>query len=752
MSNTTQPSQEASPHIEKLLEAANAASQTVAALHVAFLAFVAYLGVIVWGTTHKDLLLDSPVELPILDVELSLTTFYCFVPWMVILLHFNLLMQLELLSRKLWNLDRDIPDTAAGQQVRDRLFIFPFAHLIAGRSNVPLIRWLLSLVVGVTVIALPLLMLLAAQIRFLPFHDETITWSQRVAVWIDAAMLITLWPLIASPQDKASEWWRSFRFQLFGYWPAWLRNESIIAWNWLTRSIQRYWQNFPPHEIAPRSLVQSGTEPKGMIVLLVSVPLIVLLSIVAVIPGNITVQTYYPQAQNRPQDSQPEETHQHFENWLIHMLPEGWLSVASYKEDDDVVSCTPLSLTLAKKSEAPILQVMLGSCAWFNFDLFPRNLNLRETLLVPKDVPLSLVIRATDPDKLVRDAAFKEFAGLNLQKRDLRFANLFGAVLPKADLRHVELQGAVLKRAKLQGAILLDYFNDPKNTNTELQGVLLSGAELPIAKLFRGSMQGADMSGANLQGVELSWAKLQGADLRGADLQGASLRGAELQGADLRWAKLQGADLSEANFQGANLNAVNFQGSNLRKAKLQGAELQETQLQGSDLSQANLEGLFITKSSFSAWNAQQQERLETILKPILDSDSFNAFQTRLNTYDNALPSAKPADLTKCYSDNPRIADCIYHTQPQMDEYRIKILYPKLIELACTDAAIAKGIARRGYNKSTPNDPNFGLASALLNALLTQNDCTGLTALPELIQQKLRKTAEQQKQTKLTPAA
>ncbi|MGZ5018756.1 MAG: pentapeptide repeat-containing protein, partial [Methylobacter sp.] len=149
---------ELSSHIEKLLEAANSASQTVAALHVAFLAFVTYLGVIVWGTSHDDLLRISPVKLPILDVELPLTNFYSFVPWMVVLLHFNLLMQLELLSSKLWNLDLDLPDTPAGQQVRDRLFIFPFTHLIAGRSQVWLIRWLLSLVVGITIIALPLLM------------------------------------------------------------------------------------------------------------------------------------------------------------------------------------------------------------------------------------------------------------------------------------------------------------------------------------------------------------------------------------------------------------------------------------------------------------------------------------------------------------------------------------------------------------------------------------------------------------------
>jgi len=718
---------ELSSHIEKLLEAANSASQTVAALHVAFMAFVAYLGVIIWGTTHDDLLRISPVKLPILDVELPLTTFYSFVPWMVVLLHFNLLMQLELLSCKLWNLDLGLPNTPAGQQVRDRLFIFPFTHLIAGRSGVWLIRWLLSLVVGITVIALPLLMLLAAQIRFLPFHDEVITWSQRLAVWIDAAMLITLWPLIASPQDRAREWWRNFGFQLLGYWPAWLRYLSALGLNRLTRSIQRRWPNLPMLEIVPRPMLQHETEPKGMIFLLVSVPVIVLISIIAVIPGSITVQTYYA-----PDKDKLEDTPSYFEDWLIRRVPESWLSVAAHKYD--VVSCT--SLAVAEKMEASILQVMLGPCSWFNLDFFSRNLNLREARLVPKEVSLSLLTRAIDPDKQVRDAAFKEFDGLNLQNRDLRFANLLGAVLPKADLRHVQLQGAVLLKAKLQGVVGWD--------KTQLQGAILGGTQLQSAGLIEADLQGADLRGANLQGADLGWAKLQSADLRGADFQGADLNGAKLQGADLRGAKLQGANLRETNFQGANLVYAKLQGSDLALAELQAAELREAELPGVDWSQANLDGIFIAESSISDWNEHQQRKLESTLKPILDSEKFSAFQTRMSSASTKLPSGKPISRTGCYSDNPTLLECEYRDPLQLGVYRTDVLHPKLIELACSEVAIVAGIARRGSNKSTNNDPDFGLAAALLKALDAQNPCAGLSALSEQTRQKLRETADQQR--------
>jgi uncharacterized protein YjbI with pentapeptide repeats len=726
------PRQETSPHIEKLLEAANSASQSVSALHIAFIAFAAYLGIIVWGTTHEDLLRISPVKLPILDVELPLTTFYAFAPWMVALLHFNLLMQLELLSNKLWNLDRDLPATPAGQQIRDRLFIFPFTHLIVGRSDVWLIRWLLSLIVGITIIAMPLFMLLAAQIRFLPFHDEAITWSQRLSVWTDAAMLLALWPLIASPEDRAREWWQNFAFRLVGYWPAWIRYLTVIGWNRLARLIQRHWPNRRFREIAPPSMQKTGTEPKGMVVLLISVPLVVLISIVAVVPGSITVQTYYAPANDKSRNDSPEDTPFYLEDWLIRRMPESWLSVAAHKYD--VVSCT--SLAQAEKIDAFILQIVLGPCSWFNLDLFTRNLNLREARLVPKEVSLSLLTRATDPNKQIRDAAFKEFDGLNLQNRDLRFANLFGAMLPKADIRHVQLQGAILLKAKLQGVIGWD--------KTQLQGAILGGTQLQGAGLIEADLQGADLRGADLQGADLSWASLRSADLRGANLQAVDLRGADLQGADLRGAKLQGANLRKANLQGANLVYADLQGADLTLGELQGAKLLEAQLQGSEWTDANLDGLFIADSSWSDWDDQQQRKLEAALKQLLDAEKFSAFEARMKRADTGLSPGKAASRKACYSDNRALLKCEYDDPAQLSAYRTNVLHPKLVELACSDVSIAAGIARRSLDNATDNDPDFGLAAALLKVLDGPKPCAGLAALPEQLQQELRNAAELQK--------
>lgn len=350
------------------------------------------------------------------------------------------------------------------------------------------------------------------------------------------------------------------------------------------------------------------------------------------------------------------------------------------------------------------------TCSWLALGFYPRNLNLEEARLVPKEVSLSLLTRALDLDKPLRDAAFKEFDGLKLRKRDLRFADLSGAMLPKADLREVRLQGAHLFDAQLQGAVLFD---------AQLQGADLEGAQLQDAYLFDAKLQGAVLRGAELQGADLSGAKLQGADLSAAHLQYAGLVHTQLQGAYLRGAELQGAYMNDAKLQGASLTYAQLQGAGLEDAQLQGADLSGAVLQGINWSLANLDDIFIVNSSKSDWSEQQQRELEVILKPLLDENSFADFQKRMERASKGLPPGESASQTGCYSDNPALLECKYRQPTQRDAYRTAVLHPKLIELACSDAAIAEGIARRGYQMPISDEHDFGLAAALLKVLDAQ---------------------------------
>ena len=57
------------------------------------------------GVTHKDLLLETPVALPILQVAIPLTQFFQFAPVLLVLFHLGLVSQLVLLARKTLEFD-----------------------------------------------------------------------------------------------------------------------------------------------------------------------------------------------------------------------------------------------------------------------------------------------------------------------------------------------------------------------------------------------------------------------------------------------------------------------------------------------------------------------------------------------------------------------------------------------------------------------------------------------------------------------
>jgi hypothetical protein len=139
------PGASANKDAEALLDTANSTSQHVAVLHVAFMALCAYVLIIVFGTTDMDLLIGKGVKLPVVDVTVYIVGFYAIAPYLVVLVHFNLLLQLQLLSHKLYAFDTAAPKEEGSGGLRDRLHIFPYTYYLVGRAG-PIVRWLGPLV------------------------------------------------------------------------------------------------------------------------------------------------------------------------------------------------------------------------------------------------------------------------------------------------------------------------------------------------------------------------------------------------------------------------------------------------------------------------------------------------------------------------------------------------------------------------------------------------------------------------------
>jgi hypothetical protein len=181
---------------EKSLEAVNNAASTARILFFTFLLLGTYIGIIIGSTTDEQLLRVSPVTLPLLNVQLPIRVFYAVVPWLLLLVHFNCLLTFALLARKVRMFDQQAKEVSDyARELRERLDNFPFVQLLAGNhQRHGFMWWLLSIMCVGTIFFFPMLLLLWAQARFLPYHSPVITWIQCIALIADAWLLAVLWP------------------------------------------------------------------------------------------------------------------------------------------------------------------------------------------------------------------------------------------------------------------------------------------------------------------------------------------------------------------------------------------------------------------------------------------------------------------------------------------------------------------------------------------------------------------------------
>jgi hypothetical protein len=192
---------------EQLRGAVDEAARLAQTFYLSFLALGTYIAVIIGATTDVQLLKVSPVTLPLLNVPLPIVGFYVVIPWLLLLVYFNLLLHLTFLAQKLHRFNAVLagfPDDTAREDQRARLFPFPFSALLSGQQAPGRVRGLLGFMIVTTVVLLPLVRLLWAQVRFLPYPATAITWTHRGAVCVDVALLWLFWPLLFPPAPRGA--------------------------------------------------------------------------------------------------------------------------------------------------------------------------------------------------------------------------------------------------------------------------------------------------------------------------------------------------------------------------------------------------------------------------------------------------------------------------------------------------------------------------------------------------------------------
>ena len=203
--------------VRKSVEDAASISGT---LWFSYLFTLLYIAIAAGAVTHNDLLLENPVKLPFLNVELPLVAFFALAPILFIIAHAYTLMHFLMLAAKVGTYDTELREKLSGKEadttrlgLRRQLPSNIFVQFLAGPSDIREggLGWLLKAVAWISLVMGPVLLLLLLQIQFLPYHGAWVTWVQRFAVLADLTLLWFLWPAVLASRS-AIRWPRLWRY------------------------------------------------------------------------------------------------------------------------------------------------------------------------------------------------------------------------------------------------------------------------------------------------------------------------------------------------------------------------------------------------------------------------------------------------------------------------------------------------------------------------------------------------------------
>jgi uncharacterized protein YjbI with pentapeptide repeats len=513
-----------------LLKDVRETASDVRNLTLTFILALLYVDIIIVSTTHEQLLRVSNVSLPLLSVELPIVGFYLFTPWLLFLLHLNLLIQHYLLSQQVFAFKRQlerVKSPARREQLVRNLGHLPFVHWLAGDHHGRGLRVLLAIVVQTSLVAWPLLTLLALQIAFVPYHKEVQVWVQRGALLLDAAATLWLWPKILHPSDSAIAWWKSA-------FPEWLRRT-----------------------------VRGGSESAaGRGVALISgTPLFFGAFIGAVVVWALLFSTV--------PSSQYEET-------LLRALP-AWLQTDCKGRTMLILTCAVHESDSARLNRNLVVQEKVLAANKLDPDV--------ENAIAAGSIPdASILGKVLGIDLSNRDLKYADFSRSSFPRADFRNSELTGVKFSEAKLISVKFSDPLVSigLACQRGA---QKFAEMARTD-------FSGAKLIDAMLDAARLHGAVLKEASMHGVTMRASELYGANLRNAWLDGADLRCAQLQGADLSGVSVVGANLQEAELIGVMIEEpINIEGARFLYATVHVGRIAFANSAAADFRQARLAGL-----------------------------------------------------------------------------------------------------------------------------------------------------------------
>jgi uncharacterized protein YjbI with pentapeptide repeats len=471
--------------LRNLASLANEAAQREAPQWIGFITLMVYLAISVGTTTHRALLDQKPMRLPLLNVELPLVTFFWVAPAILVILHFYLQAQLATVTGRVERFfraaeARAAADADAGLGAKPRLLeallepLDAFAgaqHAAAAAASRRIALTRLMTTASVTVA--PALLLGFFLLKFLPYQAEDVTWLHRGMIL--ATILSAL------------------------YFRAVQAEPGMAPWRFLITL---------PRRVAARD----GRLPQRMLLL-------------GGVAAFFSVATVRGEAIDWPAhplrlpwllyDGQPWETNDGEPRERAFHVPQYLFSrvlVLPYE--------TLITISLAEIDRDYIARSVVL-----------RGRNLRGAVLTASDLRKADLeaadLRGARLDRAWLDQAYLNDAKLHgVQAKGTRFrgawlntTHLAAAVLDGADFRGAQMQratlhGASLRKAMLQAAAL---------EHVRAAGADFSTALMQAALLLHGRFQGAQFIDTDLRAADFRLAQLWRADFADANLHYASL-------------------------------------------------------------------------------------------------------------------------------------------------------------------------------------------------------------------------------------
>ena len=655
--NTKRGRRETRDSRQLLLETLNDASGAARTAWLFYLALLAYFLVAIASVSHKDLLLNSPVELPFLGIAIDLGTFFQFAPVVLLVVHFGVYLQHVLLSRKAAYLHDLLLEREAAlgleprqHPIRLRVHSYSFTQIYAGSQRSRVFSGFLKAIDKLSFVVLPLLLFLAFQITFLPHHTQAMTNWHRVCLFLDLVLISQMAYFMRHPRMDADSHIMSV-LRSAQHVMSRVGSVLLVCVSWFVITIPDEPTDQLMSSITPLSVpVPFDFSMRRHCADLTIVPATVRKPFCDTAFGKLRVRIDPKTGDRRAffltalmfeglTDFVAGTATSPFSRNLI--VTDQDLSVASteftseesVRNDQDKREVTTERVKLSLRGR-DLRFAYFDRSNFTGADFTASNLegaSLRGASLLETNFSC-----AVKPLRNVVGGKFEACAKLyraNLDGANLRNADLRGGCFIGASLRNADLRGVALFKADLQRAVM---------TFTRLDGANLGEARLSGAKMLESELRFASFRFAKLSSPEagfwgkistqsdstdecvselphriatafdredeargapvtdLSKADLQLADLRLADLRGADLTGADLTGADLTLAQMQGARLAKAEFVGADMSFSALHGADLSGATLDGATLVQTRLSGAILRAAKLRSARLKAANLSA--------------------------------------------------------------------------------------------------------------------------------------------------------